>query len=75
MDVVSLPREWQMVKKKFTAYDLLQLKGKRHISEVFVNNVEEVDLIRARSFIDGGKNQLVQDTPGPRSAERTHPSE
>jgi 3-methyl-2-oxobutanoate hydroxymethyltransferase len=30
-----------MAKKKLTAYDLLQLKGKRQISEVFVNNVEE----------------------------------
>jgi 3-methyl-2-oxobutanoate hydroxymethyltransferase len=27
--------------KKLTAYDLLQLKGKRQLSEVFVNNVEE----------------------------------
>lgn len=30
-----------MTKKKLTAYDLLQLKGKRQLSEVFVNNVEE----------------------------------
>jgi 3-methyl-2-oxobutanoate hydroxymethyltransferase len=30
-----------MAKKKLTAYDLLQLKGKRQLSEVFVNSVEE----------------------------------
>jgi 3-methyl-2-oxobutanoate hydroxymethyltransferase len=30
-----------MTKKKLTAYDLLQLKGKRQLSEVFVNNVDE----------------------------------
>ena len=30
-----------MSKKKLTAYDLLQLKDKRQLSEVFVNNVEE----------------------------------
>jgi 3-methyl-2-oxobutanoate hydroxymethyltransferase len=30
-----------MAKKKLTAYDLFQLKGKRQLSEVFVNNVEE----------------------------------
>ena len=29
------------MKKKLTVYDLLQLKGKRQIHEVFVNNVEE----------------------------------
>ena len=30
-----------MAKKKLTAYDLLQIKGKRQLSEVFVNNPEE----------------------------------
>ena len=30
-----------MTKKKLTVYDLLQLKGKRQIHEVYVNNVEE----------------------------------
>jgi 3-methyl-2-oxobutanoate hydroxymethyltransferase len=30
-----------MARKKLTAYDLLQIKGKRQLSEVFVNNVEE----------------------------------
>jgi hypothetical protein len=30
-----------MAKKKLTAYDLLQLKGRRQLSEVFVNNAEE----------------------------------
>ncbi len=30
-----------MTKKKLTVHDLLQLKGKRQLSEVFVNNVEE----------------------------------
>ena len=29
------------MKKKLTVYDLLQLKGKRQIHEVFVNNIEE----------------------------------
>ena len=29
------------MKKKLTVYELLQLKGKRQIHEVFVNNVEE----------------------------------
>ena len=28
-------------RKKLTVYDLLQLKGKRQIHEVYVNNVEE----------------------------------
>ena len=30
-----------MNKKKLTVYDLLQLKGKKQIHEVYVNNVEE----------------------------------
>ena len=30
-----------MNKKKLTVYDLLQLKGKRQIHDVYVNNVEE----------------------------------
>ena len=30
-----------MANKKLTAYDLLQIKGKRQLSEVFVNNPEE----------------------------------
>jgi 3-methyl-2-oxobutanoate hydroxymethyltransferase len=30
-----------MAKKKLTAYDLLQIKGKKQLSEVFVNNPEE----------------------------------
>ena len=30
-----------MTRKKLTVYDLLQLKGKRQIHEVYVNNVEE----------------------------------
>jgi DNA-binding NarL/FixJ family response regulator len=30
-----------MIKKKLTVYDLLNLKGKKQIHEVYVNNVEE----------------------------------
>ena len=30
-----------MNKKKLTVYDLLQLKGKKQIHDVYVNNVEE----------------------------------
>ena len=30
-----------MTKKKLTVYELLKLKGKKQIHEVYVNNVEE----------------------------------